>query len=99
MSKLINNEWKKHIEETGQEVTRMTASMNRKLAVTTIRDAGASREDQTLLARHMAHTVKTDDRYYDQSEQMKGRHDVLNTIQQKYKASSKFNTSNNNTSW
>jgi hypothetical protein len=43
-------------------VTKMTASRNRKLAVTTIRDAGASREDQTLLARHMAHTLETADR-------------------------------------
>jgi len=63
----------------------MTASRNRKLAVTTIRDAGASREEQTLLARHMAHSVETADRYYDRSRQTEGRHAVLDNVQKSFK--------------
>jgi hypothetical protein len=53
------------LKEEQLEATRMTASRNRKLTVTTIRDAGATREEQTLLA----HTVETADRYYDRSRQ------------------------------
>ena len=60
----------------------MTASRHRKLEVTTIRDAGASREDQTLLARHMAHSVETADRYYDRS-----RYAILDIIQHQYNVS------------
>ena len=55
----------------------MMASRHRKLAVSTIRNAGASTEDQSLLARHMAHTVEMADRYYDRSRQTQGRHAVL----------------------
>jgi hypothetical protein len=69
MSKLIHTEWGRFLKQEQMTVTKMTASRNRKLAVTTIRDAGASREDQTLLARHMAHTLETADRYYDRSHQ------------------------------
>jgi hypothetical protein len=48
-------------------------SRNRKLAVPTIRDAGASREQQSLLTRHMAHTVETADKHYDRSKQTASR--------------------------
>ena len=65
----------------------MTASRHRKLEVTTIRDAGVSREDQTLLARHMAHSVETADRYYDRSRQTQGRHAILDIIQHQYNVS------------
>jgi hypothetical protein len=58
----------------------MMASRHRKLAVSTIRDAGANTEDQSLLARHMAPTVETADRYYDRSRQTQGRHAVLDRI-------------------
>ena len=66
---------------------KLTASRNRKLAVTTIRDAGATREEQSLLAKHMAHSVETADRHYDRSSQTADRHRVLDTIQEKYKVS------------
>jgi hypothetical protein len=56
------------------------ASRHRKLAVSTIRDAGANTEDQSLLARNMAPTVETADRYYDRSRQTQGRHAVLDRI-------------------
>jgi hypothetical protein len=85
MSKLIHTEWGRFLKEEQLETTKMTAS--RKLTVTTIRDAGATREEQTLLARHMAHTVETADRYYDRSRQTEGRHAVLDTVQQKFKVS------------
>lgn len=58
------------------EQEQMTASRNRKLALTTIRDAGACREDQTLLARPIAHTLGTAD-----------RHAVLDTVQKKFEVS------------
>ena len=61
-----HTEWGRFLKQEQMTVTKMTASRNRKLAVTTIRDAGASRE---VLARHMAHTLETADRYYDQSHQ------------------------------
>jgi hypothetical protein len=87
MSKLIHTEWGRFLKEEQLETTKMTASRNRKLTVTTIRDAGATREEQTLLARHMAHTVETADRYYDRSRQTEGRHAVLDTVQLKFKVS------------
>ena len=87
MSKLIQTEWLRFQTERNLPPTKMMASRNRKLAVTTIRDAGASREDQTLLARHMAHSVETADRYYDRSHQTKGRHAVLDIIHHKYRVS------------
>ena len=79
MSKLIHTEWGRFLKEEQLEATRMTASRNRKLTVTTIRDAGATREEQTLLA----HTVETADR----SRQTEGRHAVLDTVQLKFKVS------------
>jgi len=87
MSKLIHADWTRFQTEQNLPLTKMTASRHRKLAVTTIRDAGASREDQTLLARHMAHTVDTADRYYDRSRQTQGRHAVLDMIHDQYKVS------------
>ena len=87
MSKLVQTEWTRFQTESDLPLTKMTASRHRKLAVTTIRDAGASREDQTLLARHMAHSVETADRYDDRSRQTKGRHAVLDIIQKQYKVS------------
>ena len=87
MSKLVQTEWARFQTENNLPPTKMTASRHRKLAVTTIRDAGASREEQTLLARHMAHSVETADRYYDRSRQTKGRHAVLDIIQKEYKVS------------
>ena len=83
MSKLIHTEWGRFLKEEQLEATRMTASRNRKLTLTTIRDAGATREEQTLLA----HTVETADRYYDRSRQTEGRHAVLDTVQLKFKVS------------
>ena len=64
------------LEQEQMTVTKMTASRNRKLALTTIRDAGACREDQTLLARPIAHTLGTAD-----------RHAVLDTVQKKFEVS------------
>ena len=87
MSKLVQTEWMRFQVETNLPPTKMTASRQRKLAVTTIRDAGASREEQTLLARHMAHSVETADRYYDRSHQTEGRHAVLDIIHQQYRVS------------
>jgi len=87
MSKLIQSEWGRFLTEEQLPVTKMTASRNRKLTVTTIREAGASREEQGLLARHMAHTLETADRYYDRSRQTEGRHAVLDTVQKKFKVS------------
>jgi hypothetical protein len=89
MSKLVSNEWKLFMNERGQS-GKMSASRNRKLAVSTIRDAGASREQQSLLARHMAHTVETADKHYDRSKETEGRHGVLDTIQKIYKVSNKI---------
>ena len=86
MSKLVQTEWTRFQTESDLPPTKMTASRHRKLAVK-IRDAGASREDQILLARHMAHSVETADRYYDRSRQTKGRHAVLDIIQKQYKVS------------
>ena len=83
MSKLVQTEWTRFQTENHSPPTKMTASRHRKLAVTTIRDAGASKEDQALLA----HSVETADRYYDRSRQTKGRHAVLDIIQKQYKVS------------
>ena len=99
MNKLVQTEWTRRpcisqYKQNGRDSkernlpsTKMTASRHRKLEVTTIRDAGASREDQTLLARHMAHSVETADRYYDRSPQTQGRYAILDIIQHQYNVS------------
>jgi hypothetical protein len=43
----------------GIPLPRLTASKNRKLAITVHREGGATREEQVALAKHMAHSVVT----------------------------------------
>ena len=64
--------------------TGLTASKSRKVAVTTIRESGADRQQQRILARHMAHNVSTADRYYDKSSLFKERRDVLKKLSSMY---------------
>jgi hypothetical protein len=40
----------------GIPLPRLTASKNRKLAITIHREGGATREEQVALAKHMAHS-------------------------------------------
>jgi hypothetical protein len=67
---------------------RLTASKNRKLAITVHREGGATREEQVALAKHMAHNVSTADRYY-MREQREARNQCLDTIENTIRVSKK----------
>jgi hypothetical protein len=47
MSKLVEAEWQRHSVTMGIPLPRLTASKNRKLAITVHREGGATREEQT----------------------------------------------------
>jgi hypothetical protein len=64
----------------GIPLPRLTASKNRKLAITVHREGGATREEQVALAKHMAHSVVTADKYYDKSDQREARHHCLDAV-------------------
>ena len=90
MSKLVEAEWQRHSTAIGIPLSRLTASKNRKLAITVHREGGATREEQVALAKHMAHNVSTADRYYDKSEQREARHKCLDTIENTIRVSKKL---------
>lgn len=90
MSKIIETEWQKHSVDMGIPLPRLTASKNRKLAITVHREGGATREQQVALAKHMAHNVGTADRYYDKSNQREARHQCLDVIQTNLMVSTKL---------
>jgi hypothetical protein len=50
MSKLVEAEWQRHSTVIGIPLPRLTASKNRKLAITVHREGGATREEQVALA-------------------------------------------------
>ncbi|CAC5358693.1 unnamed protein product [Mytilus coruscus] len=85
MSKMVNAEWQKFGKSIGKDLPKLTASLNRKLAVTTMREAGADRQIQTALAKHMAHNPETADRFYDKSRRTTDRHAALDSVQGQYK--------------
>ncbi|VDI66703.1 Hypothetical predicted protein [Mytilus galloprovincialis] len=85
MSKLVQTEWDRFCEGEGMKKTTLTASRNRKVAVSTLRESGATREEAIVLAKHMAHNVATADKYYDQSRRVEGRHAVLDKLGQAFK--------------
>ncbi|XP_063435482.1 uncharacterized protein LOC134716416 [Mytilus trossulus] len=85
MSKMVNAEWQKFGKSIGKDLPKLTASLNRKLAVTTMREAGANRQEQTALAKHMAHNPETADRFYDKSRRTSDRHAALDFVQGQYK--------------
>ncbi|CAC5358690.1 unnamed protein product [Mytilus coruscus] len=84
-SKMVNAEWQKFGKSIGKDLPKLTASLNRKLAVTTMREAGADRQIQTALAKHMAHNPETADRFYDKSRRTTDRHAALDSVQGQYK--------------
>lgn len=88
MSKLVQREWERYGEGMGEVLPKLTASIARKVAVSTLREAGGDRQDQETLARHMAHKVTTADKYYDQSELREDRQRVMGNVTKLYKVCS-----------
>ena len=80
MSKVIGREWSSYADEMGEQLLGLKASKSRKVAVTTIRESGADRQQRRVLARHMAHNVSTADRYYDKAGKFRERLDVLKKL-------------------
>lgn len=72
-------------DAAGISRTKLTASRNKKLTVTTLRESGSTREEYIDMARHMAHNVTTADKYYDQSRTNDDRFSVLDRVQNTYK--------------
>lgn len=92
MSKILQKEWSRYGDEIGQVLPKLTATTSRKIAVSVLRESGANREDQRVLAIHMAHSVTTADRYYDKSTQLEARTDVVFRINEAYEVSNMLNT-------
>ncbi|XP_021365913.1 uncharacterized protein LOC110458507, partial [Mizuhopecten yessoensis] len=88
MAKAVKREWQKHASNIGKVLPPLTATLCRKMAVSTLRDAGGDRQQQRVLAKHMAHNPRTADRYYDRASQKKERVGVWEKINQLYKVSS-----------
>jgi hypothetical protein len=74
----------------GIPLPRLTASKNRKLAITIHREGGATREEQVALAKHMAHSVGCADKYYDKSDQREARNQCLDVIHNTIRVSKKL---------
>lgn len=85
MSKLVHREWERHQKESHTTLPKLTATKARKVAVSTLRESGASRKEQEALARQMVHNVTTADRYYDKSLQSAARAKVLQKLRSHYK--------------
>ncbi|CAG2231664.1 unnamed protein product [Mytilus edulis] len=84
MSKMVNAEWQKFGKSIDKKMPKLTASLNRKLAVTTIKEAGADLQTQTVLAKHMAHKPETAERFYDKHHRTSDRHSALDSVQGQY---------------
>ncbi|KAK3106967.1 hypothetical protein FSP39_004157, partial [Pinctada imbricata] len=84
MSKLVNKEWESFVKSEKLDLPKLTASINRKLAVSALREAEGSRQEQEHLALHMAHNVSTADRYYNPSLQKEARVAALEKVQDRY---------------
>jgi hypothetical protein len=55
MSKMVDTDWVAFAKAKGLDLPHLTAFMSQKFAVSTHRESGASREEQTALVLHMAH--------------------------------------------
>jgi hypothetical protein len=90
MSKLVEAEWQRHSASMCIPLPRLTASKNRKLAITIHREGVATRDEQVALAKHMAHSVSTADKYYDKSDHREARHHCLDVIHNTIRVSKKL---------
>ena len=66
------------------ETARLTASLLRRTAVSTLRESGQSRRDQRVLASHMAHRLVTADRDYDRTRQVSAKTTILRKMRSSY---------------
>ena len=60
-----------------QRIAPFRATDLRHLAVSSLRDVGLSRTDHAVLSKHMAHSLHTADKQYDESRQFGARLNVL----------------------
>ena len=74
VSKMFRTEFAQFGVEIGEEMKAFTASGSRKLAVSSLREGGADRDQQKSLARHMAHDLRTADRHYDRASPATDEH-------------------------
>ena len=84
MAKIIRTEWGRYAIETGTKLPRLTASLLRRTAVSTMRESGQSRRDQRVLASHMAHRPVTADRDYDRTRQVSAKTTILRKMRSSY---------------
>ncbi|XP_021357706.1 uncharacterized protein LOC110453180 [Mizuhopecten yessoensis] len=57
----VKREWQKHAINIGKVLPPLTATLCRKMAVSPLRDAGGDRQQQRVLAKHIAHNPRTAD--------------------------------------
>ncbi len=84
MTKIIHTAWSMYGREIGEELPALCGRDARKVAITTVREGGASRQQQEDMARQMGHNVTTADRYYDKSKRQAGRQKVMEDLNKLY---------------
>ena len=71
VTKALTADWYRHFKEmfgVSKNHVKFTATAWRHLGISSLRDAGITRQEQQALAKHMAHTLSTADRKYDDSK-------------------------------
>ena len=73
-------DWDRHFKEmfgVTKNHVKFTATAWRHLEISSLSDAGITRQEQKALAKHMAHNLDTADRKYDDSKQTEIQRDCL----------------------
>ena len=80
VTKALTADWDKHFKEmfgVSKNHVKFTATAWRHLGISSLRDAGITRQEQQALVKHMAHNLSTADRKNDDSKQTEMRRDCL----------------------
>lgn len=86
MTKLVHREWQRHQRLHDVELPDITATKARKVATSTSREIGFSKEEQETLALNvMGHRKETSDKYYDKSRKTSKRVAVTTKLRKHYK--------------
>lgn len=85
MTKLVHREWQRHQRLHDVDLPDITATKARKVATSTSREIGFTKEEQETLALNvMGHRKETSDKYYDKSRKTSKRIGVTQKLRSHY---------------
>ena len=91
MTKLVHREWQRHQRLHDIELPDITATKARKVATSTSREIGFSKDEQETLALNvMGHRKETSDKYYDKSRKTSKRVAVTQKLRSHYKVNQSY---------